>query len=347
VKKEKGYQKNQDIRLLPGKLPINILDRLLKKYTSSDTSVVVGPSIGIDAAVIRFGESYLIAKTDPITFVARDIGFYAININANDIAVMGGKPKWFLATILLPEDGATNRMAEDIFSQLSRACRGIGVALCGGHTEITFGIDRPIVIGQMLGEVKKDKLITAAGARLGDDIILTKGIAIEATSIIAREMGKALKRRFTDGFIKRCIGFTKKPGISVLKDADTAIIKGDIHAMHDPTEGGLATGLHELATASNVGAVVDKDAITILPECKRLCDYFGLDPLGLIASGALIITLDPKHSGRVLRGLDKEGIKASVIGKVVSKKNGIKLLEDGKKRVLKPFDRDEITKIIS
>ncbi|MEE9591806.1 MAG: AIR synthase family protein [Thermodesulfobacteriota bacterium] len=347
MKKTKGHQRSQDLRLLPGKLPLNILDRLLKRYTSPDSRVVIGPSIGIDAAVIRFGGSYLIAKTDPITFVARDIGLYAININANDIAVMGGKPRWFLATILLPEEGATDRMAEDIFSQLSRACREIGVTLCGGHTEITFGIDRPIVIGQMLGEVKKDKLVTAAGARIGDDVILTKGIAIEGTSIMARKMGKELKGRFSDSFIRRCIGFTKKPGISVLKDADIAVKKGGIHAMHDPTEGGLATGLHELAMASDVGAVVDKDAITILPECIKFCNYFGLDPLGLIASGALIITLDPEHTGRVLRGLDRGGIKSSVIGKVVSRRNGIRLLEDGKKRVLKPFDRDEITKIIS
>jgi hydrogenase maturation factor len=347
VKVTGGHQRGRDTLLPPGKLPLKILDRLLKRYTSSGNGVVVGPSIGIDAAVIRLGDRYLIAKTDPITFVARDIGLYAIHINANDIAVMGGRPRWFLATILLPEKGSTARSVERIFSQLSSACKSIGITLCGGHTEVTIGLERPIIIGQMLGEVKREKLITAAGARVGDDIILTKGIAIEGTSIIAREMGGELKKRFTNTFIKRCIGFTMRPGISVIKDAEIALKKGNVHAMHDPTEGGVATGLYELATASGVGAVIEGNAIPVLPECRRLCDYFGIDPVGLIASGALLMTVDPGSSDTVLKGLRRGGITAAVIGKVVAKRQGIKISEDGRKRPLRPFERDEITKVLS
>src|SRR3990172_1060458 len=315
------------VRLLPGKLPLRLLDRLLKRYTSKASSVVVGPSIGIDAAVIDFTGDYLIAKTDPITFVAEDIGLYAININANDIAVMGGKARWFLATILLPEKKTTPRMVEGIFSQLSKACQDLDISLCGGHTEITFGIDRPIVIGQMLGEVKKKNLVTAAGAQVGDDILITKGIAIEATSILWRKKEKVLRRRFSQRFINRCQETIRRPGLSVLKDARTAMRCGKVHAMHDPTEGGLATGLHELAMASGVGVLVDKDLIPILPECRSLCDYFGIDPLGAIASGSLLITLNPGDTKRVIKGLGEEGIKAAVIGKITAKRKGIKIRE--------------------
>lgn len=334
------------MRLLPGKLPLKLLEKFLKRYTFQDESIIVGPGIGIDATVIKFGGDYLIAKTDPITFVAEDIGLYAININANDIATMGGRPRWFLANILLPEKKTTPEMVERIFSQLSRRCRELCISLCGGHTEVTFGIDRPIIIGQMLGEVKRGSLITAAGAKAGDDIILTKGIAIEATSILGREKENELRKRFSSGFVRRCKNTIKRPGLSVLKDARTAMRLGRVHAMHDPTEGGLATGLHEMAIASDVGILIDKDAIPILPECKRLCDYFGINPLGAIASGALLITLQSGYTRKVIRGLDREGIRASVIGKVTVKRRGVKMIVDGKIKRLPLFERDEITKVL-
>src|ERR1700690_1866187 len=156
------------IKLLPvGKLSPDLLARMLKSYTSLDARVKVGPSIGEDAAAVDIGDSYLLLKTDPITLVAEDIGTYTVTINANDIATMGGKPLWLLATILLPEKQATEELVESIFRQLSFACREIGVSLCGGHTEITQGIDRAIVVGAMIGEVKKDALITTGGAKTG------------------------------------------------------------------------------------------------------------------------------------------------------------------------------------
>jgi len=333
-------------RLLPGKLPIKLLQKFLKRYTSKNKGVIIGPAVGIDAAVIKFGGGYLIAKTDPITFVAEDIGHYAIHINANDIATMGGRPRWFLADILLPEGKTTPELVEKIFSQLSRSCRELDISFCGGHTEITFGIDRPIVIGQMLGEIQKGRPVTASGARVGDDIILTKGIAIEGVSVLAREKEKILQREFSPSFIRRCKRIIKTPGLSVLKEAQLASSLGKIHAMHDPTEGGLATGLHELAIASGVGVLVRREDIPILRECRIICEYFGIDPLGVIASGALLITLHPGYTKRVIEGLNKEGIRANVIGKITEKKKGVKIIEDGKIKSLPLFERDEITKVL-
>ncbi|MDO8426404.1 MAG: AIR synthase family protein [Deltaproteobacteria bacterium] len=329
-----------------GKLPVRLLDKLLKKYATGGRGVVVGPSIGIDSAVIDVRDGYLAAKTDPITFVADDIGFYTVYINANDIAVMGGTPKWLLATILLPEGKTTEQTVEAIFSQLKGACRELKVALCGGHTEVTAGIDRPIVIGAMLGTVPEDRVITGAGARVGDDIILTKGIAIEAASVIARNKEKELSSVFPKGFIERCKGLIRRPGLSVVKDARIALKYGRVNAMHDPTEGGLSTGLHELAIASKCGMLVDKASIPVLPEAQRLCGYFGLDIMGAIASGALIISIDPEDTGKVLKGLKKAGINAGRIGKVARKREGVRIKEGGQIKPLKLFEKDELTKIL-
>jgi hydrogenase maturation factor len=330
----------------PGKLPVGILETLIRKYTSSLHGVVVGASIGEDAAAIDFGEKYLLVKTDPITFVAEDIGTYAIFVNSNDIAAMGGRPLWFLATVLLPEHRATPELVERIFEQLSSACRRIDVAFCGGHTEITVGIDRPIVIGTMLGEVEKDRLITTGGARPGDDILLTKAIAIEGTSILARERGEELAGLFGKEFPRRCGNLAEKPGISVLGEARIAMREGRVHSMHDPTEGGLANALHEVAAAANVGLVVDMDRIPILEECRILCRHYGLDPLGLIASGSLLIMVEPSDSGKMTRSLEEAGIPAAIIGRITGKEQGVKSRSEGRIKDLPRFDRDEITKVL-
>jgi hydrogenase maturation factor len=333
-------------KLPAGKLPVRLLSRLLKRYAGSGHRVLIGPSIGLDAAVIDFGHRFLVAKTDPITFVSDDIGFYTVQINANDVAVMGGIPKWFLVSILLPEGKSTSKTVEKIFSDLGKACRSLGVSLCGGHTEITPGIDRPILIGQMLGEVERDNLVTAAGAREGDLLILTKGIALEGTSVLAREKRRELERKFSRRFVDRCRRLIRNPGISVLKEARVAMKTGRVRAMHDPTEGGLATGLHEMAIASDVGLRVRRESIPLFPEFQKLCDYFHLNPLGVIASGALLLSVPSQDAEIIVKGLNRERIKAWVIGRVTSRREGIKIEENGKKYALPLFEQDELTKVL-
>jgi len=334
------------IMLPAGKLPTDMLAKMLKAYTSIDARVRVGPAIGEDAAAVYIGDRYLLLKTDPITFLAEDIGTYTVSINANDIATMGGKPMWLLASILLPENHTTDEMVEEIFRQLSSACKDIGVSLCGGHTEITPGIDRTIVVGAMIGEVRKDTLITTSGARAGDDIILTKAIAIEGISVIARRKGKDLEAAFGPEFVQKCKGFIKRPGISILKDAEIAGRYGVIHSMHDPTEGGLATGLFEVARAADVGITVEEDLIPVFPECRTLCMHYGLDPLGLIASGSLLIAVDPRDTQKVLEALNNNDVPATKIGMIKPKEQGLKLKRRNKVVELPVFERDEITKIL-
>ena len=327
-----------------GKLPAEELSRLLNSYTQKDPRVVVTAGIGRDATVISFGDRYLVAKTDPITFATDEIGWYAVHVNANDVAAMGGIPRWFLATLLLPEGKTESADVEAIFAQIAEACRELGAVLCGGHTEITYGLNRPIVIGQMLGEVEREKLVVPERTRLGDEILLTKGIAIEGTSLIVRERPE-LAAGMDPERLEYCRNLIKEPGISVVREARIANETATIHAMHDPTEGGLATGLQELAAAASVGLGVVMERIPIFPETADLCKRLGLDPLGLIASGALLIVLAPQDSAKVIKALADQGIPAVVIGRVWEKEKGVKVREGKNWRDLPVFARDEMVRL--
>ena len=334
------------LRLPVGKLPFKTLERLLEQNKIKDPRVIVGPGIGEDAAVIDTGgPRYLIAKTDPITFTADQIGWYAVHINANDIATKGARPLWYLATLLLPEDLTTETIAEKIFHDTLEACRSIGVSLVGGHTEITNGLSRPIVVGQMLGEVAKERLIRADGAREGDVIVLTKGIAIEGTAVIAREREEEMLQILGEQTLARCRNFMYRPGISVLKEALAASQYGSVHAMHDPTEGGLATALHEVAWAARVGLLIRAEAVPVFPETQAICNHYHLDPMGLIASGALLIILAANEVENLLSRLQSEGIAAAEIGEVTDKSEGVKLLTAEGLCDLPLYEQDELTKI--
>ncbi len=321
------------------------LSRLLARFARKDPRIVIGPGIGRDATVISFSGKYLVAKTDPITFATDQIGWYAVEINANDIAVMGGIPKWFLATLLLPKGKTGPHIVREIFGQISRACKELGVVLCGGHTEITPGLSRPIVVGQMLGEVEKAKLVSPERIRKGDEIILTKGIAVEGTSLLAREE-RRLERLLGKNEIRKCRRLLLHPGISVVREARIAGNIARVHAMHDPTEGGLATGIHEWAAAANVGLKVEMKQIQIFPETEAVCRKLSLDPLGLLAAGALLIAVAKGESEKVISALKENGISASVIGKVWEKRKGVKLIRNGRLEDLPSFNRDEAARIL-
>jgi len=329
-------------------LPIEFLERLLDRYRLEDERVVLGARVGEDAAVLDMGDRYLVAKTDPITFATDQIGWYAVHVNANDVVTTGAVPLWFLATVLLPEKGTDEASVEEILQQMHAACSELGVSLVGGHTEITYGLDRPMVVGQMLGEVEKEKLVTSGGAREGDAIVLTKGIAIEGTALIAREKEDELLRRgYAEDFVSRAQEYLREPGISIFREARRACLDFDVHAMHDPTEGGLATGLRELALASQVGLVVDEGEIEVLPECRRLCAEFGLDPLGTIASGALLLALSPEDASELVRVLASEQIRAAIIGHIVPEAEGLMMESRGNAVPLPLFPRDEVARLFA
>src|SRR5262245_57470614 len=206
-----------------GKLAAATLQAILDRHAVKDPRVIVGPRVGEDAAVIDMGDRYLVATADPITFATDDIGWYALQVNANDIAVRGARPRWFMATVLLPEGRTSDADVTELFAKLHDACEEMEVALVGGHTEITYGLERPIVAGTMLGEVAKDKLVTTGGAQVGDAVVLTKGIPLEGAAIIAREKETELRARgIPAAVIRKAKGFLRAPGLSVLPEAEIA-----------------------------------------------------------------------------------------------------------------------------
>lgn len=335
-------------RLPVGKLDAGLLAGLLGDLSCDDPGVILGPGIGRDVAVLDNGaDGYLIAKTDPVTFATDAIGYYVVNVNANDIATSGGRPRWFLATALLPDNSATATMAADVFSQIDAACRELDITLVGGHTEITHDLNRPIIVGMMLGEVARDRLITPEGLQPGDAVILTKWAPVEGTALIAREKPEQLRAAgLSDDTIQRCAAMLFDPGISVLKDAQVAIAAGEVHAMHDPTEGGIATGLWEMAEAAGVGLSISRPFIPIAPEARGICIAFGLDPLGLIASGSLLIGCAAADAEAIVRALDEAAIVSSIIGRAVPAPDGV-TLTTGRETVEMPrFDQDELTRFL-
>jgi len=334
-----------------GKLKHDLLAKMLKDFVSDldmkDQRVIMGSKIGEDAAVIDMDDKYLVAKTDPITFATDEIGYYAVNVNVNDVVCTGAKPKWFQSTILLPEGKTSEELVENIFKSIHDTCKSMGIAVIGGHTEVSVGLDRPIVVGSLLGEVDKDKLVNTSGAEVGDALILTKGIFIEGTSIIGREKEKDLiEKGFDSKFIETCKNYLYKPGISVFEEALLSNQHFKISSMHDPTEGGLSCGIAEMAIASETGMIINMDAIPVLQEPLKLSKIYGLDPMSTISSGSLLISLNDEDSKELIELLDKNKVCASLIGSVVSKDKGLFLKqEDGTMNPLNYSETDEITKI--
>lgn len=330
-------------RLPTGKLPPDLLAELLPTLPTGPR-VVLGPRPGEDAAVIEMPDRYLVSKTDPITFATDSIGWYAVQVCANDVATTGARPLWFMATILLPGASATAHMARDIMTQIGDACRALDVAVVGGHTEITYDLGRPIVVGCMLGEVAKDRLVRTGGAQPGDIIYLTKGAPIEATAIIAREKRGELAGQFDAAWLDRCANFLHAPGISVVRDAQVALEAGGVTSMHDPTEGGVVTALWELADACGHGLEVDLfgDSAPWLPDSIALCRAFDLEPSAAIASGALLITIAPNRSAHLEAAYRHAGIQLFRIGRVTG---GNPAVTDRVRDQLRRPARDEIAKL--
>lgn len=335
-------------RILPvGKLDMAFLSSLLGKYTDGGEGIVIGAKVGEDAAVLDFGDRYLVTKTNPITFPTNEIGWYLVNVCVNNMVVRGVRPRWMLNCILLPEGKTTPGMVEGIFRQIYEASRAVDVMVVGGHTEVTHGLDRPIVVGNLIGDVPQEALVATGGARVGDAVLITKAVGIEGTSIIAREMAEDLREKgLSEDLILRAQHFLFDPGIGVYHEALAAAETGWVNSMTDATEGGLATALHEMSEAGEVGLKIDAEKIPVLPETREICRAYGLDPIGLIASGMLLLTTSPARVEGLRRRLDALGVACTPIGVVTPSDEGRLLENQGEVSALPYFAVDELTKIL-
>jgi len=311
-----------------GKLDPSVLKQLIfSRLGIQDARVLLGPNIGEDATVINFGDRALVVHSDPITGAVENVGWLAVNVCTNDIATRGVRPLWILTVLLLPES-INSAQLKNITTQIDEAAKELSVAVVGGHTEVTPGIDRPIIITTALGETPKERFVRTSGAKIGDSIIVTKGTAIEGTAILSHKLKPLLQPKIDEKTIERAKRFIKKT--SVVKDALTAVEVGGVHAMHDATEGGIAGGLQEIAWASNVGMIANEKDIPIYKETKAICQALKIDPLKTISSGALIIAAHPEKAEKILTALKGKGIHAAIVGRVVDRKEGIFIIrKDG------------------
>ena len=284
---------------------------MFKNLGAERSEVVLGPAAGVDGAILDVGNKNAIVSMDPITGAVERIGWEAININANDVATFGVEPAFFFSCLLLPEN-ADSKIIETISTQMHNAAKELGIAIVGGHCESTPGLTNPIVVGCVMGLTEKGKYVTAAGAKNGDKLILTKSAGIEGTAILATDREQQLKKVFNDTILESAKNFYSQ--ISVVKDALIAFKTGGVHAMHDPTEGGVLNGIHEMADAASLGIKVFEEKITVEPETAKICRYYEIDPLQLISSGALLIAAEPQLADKIVNSLCQEHIYADVIG---------------------------------
>jgi hydrogenase expression/formation protein HypE len=316
------------MKLPPGKIPVDILKEVVFKNLGAERKeVIVGPSAGIDGAVLDLGDKSLVVSMDPITGAVERIGWLAVNVNANDVATFGVEPAFLFSCMLLPEN-AERKLVETISTQMNAAAKDLGIAIVGGHCESTPSLANPIVVGCTMGLTEKNRYVTAGGAKPGDKLILTKSAGVEGTAILATDREQALKKTMSNTMLQAAKNFYSQ--ISVVKDALTACKTGGVHAMHDPTEGGVAGGIHEMADASNMGVKVIEEAIAVQPETAQICSHFHIDPLQLIGSGALLISAEAKSANEIVRNLKHEQIQASVIGEFTENAdNRVLMQKDG------------------
>lgn len=329
-----------------GKLPADLMSQLLLSVPPANDSVLVGPGPGLDCAVLDLGgDRLLVLKNDPITFTASDLGWYLVQINANDIATTGATPRWLMTTLLYPEAQANERLVRGTFTKLIDACTELGIDLVGGHTEVTQAVHHPIAVGILIGEVERDELLTPRGASPGDVLLLTKFVPIEAVAILCQEMPSVLGKQLSEKELAIGAAFHRRPGVSVLRDAQIARAAGPVSAMHDPTEGGLASALWEFAEASGRRFVIDPKAVPVPPLARRICRLLQIDPLAAISSGALLITAPESSRRQICHALRSQDIPCTAIGKIESGPPGVWTRENDALKLLPRPDRDEIARV--
>jgi hydrogenase maturation factor len=326
-----------------GKIPPGIMLRsVYPKLGKRDHRVILGPGIGRDTAAVRQNGAVWVFTADPITGTSSHIGRLSVEINANDIATTGARPKWYLCTILLPE-GAKENSLRLIAGEIHETAKRLGVNVIGGHTEVTAGLDRPIIAGFMVGEAR-GRFLSPQNSRPGDRILLTKTAGLEGTSILARDKVSLLRKKGVPEDVRRLArGYQEQ--MSIVEEALLAAGLKGVHAMHDPTEGGVLNGLWEMAEASGVGIEVWADKIPVAPATQLICFSLGLDPLKLMSSGSLLLAVQQSDSLIVRRALSKFRIKLTEVGKLTNRSKGRVLVRQGKIEALRAVPRDELYRV--
>ncbi|GIW41152.1 MAG: hydrogenase [Candidatus Binatia bacterium] len=343
MKPTRGTLRKSAGKLAPGKVPRSVLEELFRLSGERDPRVLVGAGFGVDAAVVGVGNGrVLVLKSDPVTFTEEEAGWYAVHVNANDIAVMGARPRWFQPTILLPP-GTTREAVRSVAREIHRAAKSLGIAVTGGHTEVTPAVRQIVVAGDMQGTALRRELVTPARVRPGDALLLVGSAALEGTSILARRDFARTTRLLGARGARRAARFHRVPGISVVAPA-LLCARAGASGMHDATEGGVAMALYEFAEASGVRFVVDLDRIPVREETRVLCGHYGLDPLRLLSSGALLVAVPAERCEKVAGVLERRGYRVGRLGSA-EKGRGVRATRAGKVVPFRYSERDELARL--
>ena len=314
---------------------------VLTKTGVAASDIVIGPSMGVDAAILKVPQGYMAIAEDPIfpslSMTADDFAYVTVHIGASDVAVMGIKPRYMTYSLLLPPDTPEDYIA-DLIASISKYASELGISIVGGHTGFYGAVTVPTIGGIAVWGVN-DRYVSPKGACVGDDVIITKGTGVEAAALLAFEFKDFLKGKIDDAALQRAL--QRMHDVSVVKDAEIAATHGGVHAMHDATEGGVKRGVWEVAQASGKGVSIDKDALLIPDDIKAVCDYFHLNLWEIISEGTLVLTCDPAGTAALLADFEKAGIDAKVIGTVTVPEAGCVYHEQGQTCVLEPTVKDE------
>jgi hydrogenase maturation factor len=324
-----------------GKVPEAVLKRsVLNQIKHRRDEVLVGPAIGEDCSVLAIAEDeVLVISSDPITGAVSDIGTLAVHITANDIASNGAEVIGIMLTILLPEETEEESL-KAMMKDIEAVCIKLNIEVIGGHTEITKVVNQPVVTVTGLGKMKRSDMIKTAGAKPGQEIVMTKWAGLEGTAIIATAKEEELKTKYSDSFLSGAKEMLDH--ISVVPEAKVARAVG-VTSMHDVTEGGIFGALWEIGAASKVGLEVDLKKILLKQETVEICEFYDLNPYMLISSGCMLIITD--HANHLVDSLKAEGIVAAVIGRITEGNDRV-ILNEEERRFLEPPKSDELYKVI-
>jgi hydrogenase maturation factor len=321
-------------RLRLGKIPIDVLSSTVLKMTGAQSdAVVTPPKAGLDFAAVKLDGGYMIVSADPITGVSKDIGHYAIHVGANDVATSGNRPQFAESVVLLPE-GSSAGNVRDVARQMDRAAKNLGIAIVGGHTEVTPGLRSPIVVATVFSFV--ERYVSSQDARAGDVIMMTKSAGLEGTAALAQH--RNLSRRVPARVILRARGFRVR--MSVVEDSVTAFQTGFVHAMHDCTEGGVLGAVFEMSLASGLGFVLREEAVPVASETRLICEAFSLDPLKLIGSGSVLLSVKKGKEAQVAKALDPV-CRVTTIGEF-TEKSRVLVKKDGGEEAVNSTPEDEL-----
>lgn len=305
--------------------------------------MLIGPQYGIDGGLVNLDKGIYAFTSDPITFTSSENAYYLFAVNINDIIAMGAKPQYLALNILFRE-GVEEKEVVETFRKIGELAKSFGVCVVTGHTEVTPGLFQTILSGFMAGKVIQK--VDPRNIQIGDVIFQVKGVAIEGTSIIAREKEAELKGKFGTDFVEKCKNFLYEPGICLYPMAIEILENFKVHGLHDPTEGGILTAIYEVLKASGKGGEIWEEEIVVYHETRVLSEYFGINPLGLISSGSLLVFQEEREGVRMCKYLNKKGIPCKIIGRVLEEEKGMWVLKGGKRSELKPFERDQILEVL-